>query len=155
MIVANVPVETWPRRSLTVSALAWFGLLGGLGTVAVGWAALKIGFSLTNIGALAGGLVAISASWGLWRRREWARQSFIGVQIYGLAFVIARVLFPGLIYRSIRFPPNLPPEIHDMALRNARSAAVFAMVPAVLIGGFVIYKLTSRRVREEFAASPE
>ena len=128
------------------------GLVGGLWTTTFAWLALRANFALTNVGVLAGGLMAIAASWGLGRRREWARQSFIGVQIYGFVVMCTRALFPQLLYRGVKFPENFPPEMRDVALRQARSAATLSLVPAFLIGAFVVYKLMSRRVREEFQA---
>jgi hypothetical protein len=135
-------------RSLFVTGMAWLGLFGGLGTTAVAWFALRAHFTMTSVGALGGGLMAVAASWGLRHRREWARQSIIGVQLYGFVLVIVRILSP---LSGATIPTNLPREVREQAIHVARANAIESLVIALLFGGYTIWKLNTRRVREEFA----
>ena len=123
-----LPEHLYERpKSLTVSVLAWCGIVGGV-LGCLGIAAMFVsGTGLPPVGRLLGAPAALAAAIGLRNRRNWARLSYIGVT--GLGFVAT----PFTVIRA-----QLPPAVW------------FALVPVLAVQGFIVYKLCSRDVREEF-----
>jgi len=120
----------WPR-SITVSILAWLGIVGG----AMG----SLGFLLLLLGtpgghlpitALAGPPVTLVASLGLRQRRDWARKSYIGVLGLGMLRVLVALPWSG----------------------SLATTGVLALI-TIAIPGLIIAKLCSHDVREEFGAA--
>ena len=119
-----------PRRSGLVSLLAWLGILSGLGATVMGVAMVSARLELASISTLGGGVMALVAAIGLKRRRNWARLSYIGVQVIGIVRILTLAL----------------------AQSQARTAVFTGVLVYALINGLIIAYLCSPSVLEEFDA---
>ena len=101
----------------------------------------------------------LAASIGLLRRRDWARKLFIAFMALGIVYNIAGLAFQFAFYADMapmQIPPNAPPDIAAsvgamMTVMKIVSAAM-ALTFCVLFG-WIIKRLVSEQVRQEFAAA--
>lgn len=96
----------------------------------MGVAMVSARLELASISTLGGGVMALVAAIGLKRRRNWARLSYIGVQVIGIVRILTLAL----------------------AQSQARSAVFTGVLVYALINGLIIAYLCSPSVLEEFDA---
>jgi len=120
----SVPESSRSGRSLTVSALAWLGIVSGvLGCIGAVYMVFTPRHALRPLGLL-GSVALLVAAIGLRNRKNWARLAYIAAAVGGIAnFAIRRIMYG------------------------------WGGVPLdVVLYGLIIAKLCSRSVREEFEA---
>jgi uncharacterized membrane protein HdeD (DUF308 family) len=127
----RVPEPHRPRSTL-VTVIAWLGILSGIGTVSSGALMLAAVPGLRGFGWLTGGVLALITALGLRRRREWARRSYIGVQLFNCAN----------FFVHMRGTPTA-----------VRGGLLVMAIGYTAINGIIIAYLCSRKVREEFEAA--
>ena len=102
-------------------------------------------------------LALLLASWGLLKRREWGRRLFIALLVLGTLwqfaalFALPQIIEGTLAMQAGMLPPGqgMPPELQAFMTvamwLSGLAAVVFAGIHA-----WLIWKLCTRRVREEF-----
>lgn len=141
--VAEPPVE----RSSLVTAIAWFGILGGALGTASGLGLMLAAPSVTNVAVLVGAASTLYSSIGLRARREWARVGFMFV----LGVTAVAGIFGAVRFRMPRMnAPGFTPEQVDMMVRQMRPMMIGTAVLGAIINALLIAHLSSDRVRREF-----
>lgn len=105
-------------------------------------------------------LSVLTASIGLLLRKEWARKLFVGLMVFGMLYHIAGLFFQwwyfNAIFSHLPMPPNPKPDAEQMLLFMQGFMTVIRIFSALMaIGiavllGWIIKKLTSARIRQEF-----
>jgi hypothetical protein len=140
-----------PRpRSKFVTVIAVFGMISGCLALFGGGAVAMMQPSLQTVGMAAGGVMAVAAAWGLLKRKNWARLSFIGVQALAIAQAFYRIAVIPRDLSARMTAMGLTAEDVRASVATARSAALVFAVIFTIINGLIIAKLCSPRVREEF-----
>jgi hypothetical protein len=121
-------------RSTLVTVVAWLGIFSGIGTLASGAIMVAAMPGVRGFGWLAGGVLGLITSVGLRRRREWARRSYIGVQIFNCA---------NFLYRIAGIPAGY------------RGGMLITPLAFTAITGLIIAYLCSPKVREEFESGDD
>ena len=136
------------ERSRLVTVIGVMGALSGCMTLLSAFtSAAPWSFTAAWV---AGGLIAIAASVGLVRRMEWARRSFLGVQVFAIATALYRfAVLPSVLMRASGDPSGVTREWAG----NMRGAMLPYTIVFIVINLLVIAKLTSRGVLEEFDAA--
>lgn len=105
-------------------------------------------------------VLTLTAAIGLLRRREWARRLFVGLLGFGIAYQALGVLFQWWFTGSMtgfmhdpHAPAQLDAVMSDVLLMVRIFSTLFAAGIAVLFG-WIIRRLCSAAVREEFGAAP-
>jgi len=141
-------------RSTFISVLAWFGIIGGAFGTLVGLGILAFSPTLTALWILLGAVAGLICSLGLRQRRNWARLSFIGVQVYGILNVVVTAVrgpVPAGALRDAGVSAAQAREVMSMM----RGAALAGYAVYVLINLLIIAKLCSRQIREEFGVADD
>jgi len=105
-------------------------------------------------------VLTLTAAIGLLRRQEWARRLFIGLLGFGIAYQVLGVAFQWWFMGSMTgfmHDPHAPAQfdsvMRDVLLMVRVFSALFAAGIVVLFG-WIIRRLCSAAVREEFGAAP-
>jgi hypothetical protein len=134
MTLAPLPRSRFDRagRSLTVSILAWGGIIAGiLGCVSV--ALLFLSPRPMPLNLTLGAPIGLAVAIGLRMRLEWARRGYIAAMAFGALSFAVRAL------REVQTSPSI----------------LVALLVSLAFYGLIIAKLCSRGVREEFDAASE
>ena len=154
--------ETAPQtspRSAFVSVIAWLGIISGASGALVFLALLVLNPAMSSTVGFLSAVAGLVTSYGLWKRREWARQGFILV----LAYSSVMGLWEALRFRVPRISELEAAAGQQLAVSQAQVDALastlraFALVLSTLVALFnvlIIIKLRTKRVRDEFTSGP-
>lgn len=146
-------------RSAFVSVIAWLGIISGASGALVFLALLVLNPAMSSTVGFLSAVAGLVTSYGLWKRREWARQGFILV----LAYSSVMGLWEALRFRVPRISELEAAAGQQLAVSQAQVDALastlraFALVLSTLVALFnvlIIIKLRTKRVRDEFTSGP-
>ena len=97
----------------------------------------------------------IVASIGLFRRKNWGRISFISLALIQAAYYVGSAVVGYYLARSLTEQSGIGSLLGTLGasglLEFGGIAAFFSAAVAVAIAVFVVWKLSSKKIREEFA----
>ena len=119
-----------------------------------------IGFIFSNmrlfmLGSLAVSSASLAAAIGLLMRKNWARILFIIIMILAIAWQIFGFVSQWFIMPKL---PNTNPQVGvnlKLVIMFARVFSFFISAGFCFLFGWIIYKLTSEKIRREFMTSNE
>ena len=144
-------------------AVVGFGELGAPSAAEMEQMPPVFRFMLANMRAvmlafLLASVATLACAIGLLRRRNWARRALIALLALGIAWNLFGLVVQQLMFGTMHAPaPGMAPELqadfHRMATTIRIATALVALAFAALFG-WIIRRLVSQPVREEFGAVP-
>jgi hypothetical protein len=101
-------------------------------------------------------VLSLGAAIGLLRRRNWARLVFVALFSLGILWTIGGLALQQFMMASLPEPPNASLDVQRQFDRMRSFTTIFGTVIGTtcsIVFGWLIFKLRSRPVREEFRAS--
>jgi hypothetical protein len=115
-------------------------------------------FLISNLDFVLFGILVLAfaffcSSVGLLRRRNWARVVFIVFLVFGLVGILVGVVIQLVMFASFSriSGGEIPADVRNLALLTRGASVVVASVISCLFG-FIIKKLCSKEIRQEFVS---
>lgn len=99
---------------------------------------------------LVGSCATFISSIGLLKRKNWGRIIFIGIMSLGIASNVFALVLQELMMRPMLEMPDPPGSNFGVVMTIARVVSVLAVLGVSIFYGWIIKKLASRKIRQEF-----